>query len=151
MIIVEKNTTATIKMYLRGASSTQPEGDTLINEYAERVSDDSGSMEGLSCISTAMYQFDLEVISEDGRATTIDSDISGTFDDFRRLLTFSLNTSNLSAESFYIVKVWEAGKLKLLSQDKMYIMPSGASVSTYQPKLTTTDRTMDNEFIIYGE
>ena len=33
----------------------------------------------------------------------------------------------------------------------MYIIPSGSEVSTYQPKLATTEKTMDNEFKIYGE
>lgn len=118
MIIVEKNTTATIKMYLRDFTTES---------------------------------FELQIVSEDSRTEVHDEAISGTWDSFRKVLTFSYNTSNLDAETFYVVKVWEAGKVKLLSQDKMYIMPSGASVSTYQPKLTTTDRTMDNEFIIYGE
>ena len=33
----------------------------------------------------------------------------------------------------------------------MYIIPSGSSVATYQPKMATTEETMDNEFKIYGE
>jgi len=50
------------------------------------------------------------------------------------------------------LKIWETeGKTKLLSQDKMYIIPTGSDVSTYQPKLTTTEKTMNNEFKIYGE
>tara|TARA_R100000951_G_C2540804_1_gene149310 strand:- start:69 stop:425 length:357 start_codon:yes stop_codon:yes gene_type:complete len=118
MIIVEENTTATIKMYLR---------------------------------DFATESFVLQVVSEDERKTAYDAAVSGTYDDFRKVLTFSYDVSNLSAESFYVVKVWEVGKVKLLSQDKMYIMPVGASVTTYQPKLSTTEKTMDNEFKIYGE
>lgn len=118
MIIVEENTTATIKMYLRDFTTES---------------------------------FELQVTSEDSRSEAYDAAVSGTYDAFRKVLTFSYDVSNLSAESFYVVKIWEASKVKLLSQDKMYIMPSGASVSTYQPKLTTTERTMDNEFIVYGE
>jgi hypothetical protein len=118
MIIVEENTTASIKMYLRDFTTES---------------------------------FELEVTSEDNRKIVYDAAISGTYDAFRKVLTFSYNVSNLSAENFYVVKVWEADKVKLLSQDKMYIMPSGASVATYQPKLATTERTQDNEFIIYGE
>jgi hypothetical protein len=118
MIIVEENTTATIKMYLRDFTTES---------------------------------FVLQVVSEDERKTAYDAAVSGTYDDFRKVLTFSYDVSNLSAESFYVVKVWEVGKVKLLSQDKMYIMPVGASVTTYQPKLSTTEKTMDNEFKIYGE
>ena len=118
MIIVEENTTATIKMYLRDFDTES---------------------------------FVLQVVSEDERKTAYDAAVSGTYDDFRKVLTFSYDVSNLSAESFYVVKVWEVGKVKLLSQDKMYIMPVGASVGTYQPKLATTQQTMDNEFKIYGE
>lgn len=118
MIIVEKNTTATIKMYLRDFTTES---------------------------------FELQIISEDSRQGVYDAAVSGTYDSFRKVLTFSYDVSTLSAESFYVVKLWEAGKVKLLSQDKMYIMPVGASVTTYQPKLSTTDSTMDNEFIVYGE
>jgi len=118
MIIVEENTTATIKMYLRDFNTES---------------------------------FVLQVVSEDERKTAYDAAVTGTYDDFRKVLTFSYDVSNLSAESFYVVKVWEAGKVKLLSQDKMYIIPAGASVTTYQPKLSTTEETMDNEFKIYGE
>lgn len=118
MIIVEENTAATIKMYLRDFTTES---------------------------------FVLQVVSEDERKTAHDAAVSGTYDDFRKVLTFSYDVSNLSAESFYVVKVWEVGKVKLLSQDKMYIMPAGASVTTYQPKLSTTEKTMDNEFKIYGE
>lgn len=118
MIIVEENTTATIKMFLRDFTTES---------------------------------FELQVVSEDERKTAYDAAVSGTYDDFRKVLTFSYDVSNLSAEGFYVVKLWESGKVKLLSQDKMYIMPAGAVVSTYQPKLTTTDSTMDNEFIVYGE
>jgi hypothetical protein len=118
MIIVEENTTATIKMYLRDFNTES---------------------------------FVLQVVSEDERKTAYDAAVTGTYDDFRKVLTFSYDVSNLSAESFYVVKVWEAGKVKLLSQDKMYIIPVGASTATYQPKLSTTEKTMDNEFKIYGE
>lgn len=118
MIIVEKNSTPSIKMYLRDFDTES---------------------------------FELEVISEDNRKQAYDAAISGTYDDFRKVLTFSYDVSNLSAETFYVVKIWEAGKVKLLSQDKMYIIPVGASVTTYQPKLATTQSTMDNEFIVYGE
>ena len=118
MIIVEENTTATIKMFLRDFTTES---------------------------------FVLQVVSEDERKTAYDAAVTGTYDDFRKVLTFSYDVSNLSAESFYVVKVWEVGKVKLLSQDKMYIMPVGASVTTYQPKLSTTEKTMDNEFKIYGE
>jgi len=57
----------------------------------------------------------------------------------------------LVAENFYVVKIWEVGKIKLLSQDKMYIIPSGSEVATYQPNLATTEKVMNNEFKIYGE
>ncbi len=67
------------------------------------------------------------------------------------MLTFTYDVSALSSESFYIVKLWEAAKVKLLSQERMYIKPSGYDVATYQPKLATTEKTMDNEFKIYGE
>jgi len=52
----------------------------------------------------------------------------------------------LYPENFYIIKIWEVGKVKLLSQDKMYVLPSGSEVGTYQPKLTTTEKTMNNEY-----
>ncbi len=118
MIIVEENTTATIKMFLRDFTTES---------------------------------FELQVVSEDTRSEVYDAVLSGTYDSFRKVLTFSYDVSTLSAESFYVVKIWEASKVKLLSQDKMYIMPAGAAVSTYQPKLTATSSTMNNEFKIYGE
>lgn len=151
MIIVEENTTATLRMYLRDFSDAEISGDALVDQYTERVQEDLGAVYSPSCISVAMYGFEVEITSEDSRSEVSDSIISGTFDDFRRLLTFEVDTTNLAAEAFYVVKVYKQGRSKLLSQDKMYIMPSGASVSTYQPKLTTTQKTMDNEFKIYGE
>ena len=93
----------------------------------------------------------MEIISEDERLEKVDAAISGSYDDFRKVFSFSYDVSALSAEAFYVIKIWEVGKIKLLSQDKMYIIPSGSSVATYQPKLSTTDKTMDNEFKIYGE
>jgi hypothetical protein len=95
--------------------------------------------------------FEMEIISESERVEKVDTAISGSYDDFRKVLTFSYDVSPLVAESFYVIKIWEVGKIKLLSQDKMYIIPSGSEVSTYQPKLATTEKTMDNEFKIYGE
>ena len=95
--------------------------------------------------------FEMEIISESERVEKVDTAISGSYDDFRKVLTFSYDVSPLVAESFYVIKIWEVGKIKLLSQDKMYIIPSGFEVSTYQPKLATTEKTMDNEFKIYGE
>lgn len=118
MIIVEENTTATIKMFLRDFTTES---------------------------------FEMEIISESQRSEKVDIAISGTFDTFRKVLTFSYDISALSAESFYVIKIWEENKVKLLSQDKMYIMPSGSEVATYQPKLATTEKTMNNEFKIYGE
>ena len=118
MIIVEENTTATIKMYLRDFTTES---------------------------------FEIEIISEDQRKEVVDTIISGTWDDFAKVLTFTYDVSALSSENFYVVKIWEASKVKLLSQDRMYIIPSGSSVATYQPKLATTEKTMNNEFKIYGE
>ena len=118
MIIVEENTTATIKMYLR--------------DFTTEI-------------------FEMEIVSEDQRKQVADVTISGTWDDFRKVLTFTYDVSALSSESFYIIKIWEPITLKLLSQDRMYIIPSGSDVATYQPKLATTEKTMDNEFKIYGE
>ena len=118
MIIVEENTTATIKMYLR--------------DFTTEL-------------------FNLEIISEDQRKQVVDVTISGTWDDFRKVLTFTYDVSALSSESFYVIKICEPITLKLLSQDRMYIIPTGSDVATYQPKLATTEKTMDNEFKIYGE
>lgn len=151
MIIVEENTTATIKMYLRDFSDEELIGDALLEQYDDRVTDDAGSVESLSCVSNALNRFDVHIISEDNRKAVSASVIGGAYDDFRKLFTFNLDTSTLNSESFYVIRVFDIISDKLLSQDKMYIMPSGASVSTYQPKLTTTERTMDNEFIVYGE
>jgi len=118
MIIVEENTTATIKMYLRDFTTES---------------------------------FEIEIISEDQRKEVVDTALSGTWNDFRKVLTFTYDVSALVAENFYVVKIWEASKVKLLSQDRMYILPSGSDVATYQPKLAATEKTMDNEFKIYGE
>jgi predicted lipase len=118
MIIVEENTTASIKMYLRDFTTES---------------------------------FEIEITSEDQRKEVVDTTISGTWDDFRKVFSFSYDVSALVAENFYIIKIWEVGKVKLLSQDRMYIIPSGSDVATYQPKLATTEKTMDNEFKIYGE
>ena len=95
--------------------------------------------------------FEMEIISESERVEKVDQAISGSYDDFRKVLTFSYDVSALVAESFYVIKIWEVGKIKLLSQDKIYIIPTGYSVATYQPKMATTEETMDNEFKIYGE
>lgn len=95
--------------------------------------------------------FEMEIISESERVEKVDQAISGSYDDFRKVLTFSYDVSALVAESFYVIKIWEVGKIKLLSQDKIYIIPTGSSVATYQPKMATTEETMDNEFKIYGE
>ena len=95
--------------------------------------------------------FEIEITSEDQRVEKVDTTLSGTWDDFRKALTFSYDVTALVAENFYVVKIWEVGKIKLLSQDRMYIIPSGSDVATYQPKLATTEKTMDNEFKIYGE
>ena len=94
--------------------------------------------------------FEIEIISENDRSTIYEP-ITGTYDIFRKTLSFSYDTSVLYPENFYVVKIWEIGKIKLLSQDKMYVIPSGSDVATYQPKLTTTEKTMDNQFKIYGE
>jgi hypothetical protein len=118
MIIVEENTTAQIKMYLRDFTTES---------------------------------FEMEIISEDQRSEEVDQAISGSWDDFRKVFSFSYDVSSLVAENFYVIKIWEVGKIKLLSQDKMYIMPSGSDIVTYQPKLSTTEKAMDNEFKIYGE
>jgi hypothetical protein len=40
---------------------------------------------------------------------------------------------------------------KLLAIDKIYMLPSGETLSSYQPVLTTTEQTMNNDFVIYGE
>lgn len=40
---------------------------------------------------------------------------------------------------------------KVLALDKVYMLPSGATIDTYQPALQTTERTMNNDFVIYGE
>lgn len=151
MIIVEENTTATIKMFLRDFSDAEISGDSLVDQYTKRVEKDSGDVYSQSCISVAMYGFEVEIISEDNRLEVSDSIISGTFDDFHRILTFDINTLALDSEEFYVIRVYKQGKSKLLSQDKMYIMPSGSEVATYQPKLATTEKTMNNEFKIYGE
>lgn len=151
MIIVRENTTATIKMYLRDFSEEELIGDALLEQYDDRVESDSGHIESIDCVSKALNRFDVRITSEDERKAISDSVIGGAYDDFRKLFTFDVDTSTLSAEAFYLVRVYDVFTDKLLSQDKMYIMPSGASVSTYQPKLTTTERTMDNEFIVYGE
>lgn len=118
MIIVEENTLAAIKMYLR--------------DFTEE-------------------NFEIEIISEDQRKVIVYSPIEGTYDNFRKTLSFNYDVSNLVSESFYVVKIWQDGKIKLLSQDRMYIIPSGSNVATYQPKLATTEKTMNNEFKIYGE
>jgi len=102
MIIIEENTTATIKMYLR--------------DFTTEL-------------------FNLEIISEDQRKQVVDVTISGTWDDFRKVLTFTYDVSALVAESFYVIKICEPI----------------TDVATYQPKLATTEKTMNNEFKIYGE
>lgn len=121
MIIVEENTIPTIKMFIR--------------DFTDPV------------------HF-LEVISESNRTQIDYRDITGesTYDDFRKVLSFTYDVSGLSREGFYVLKIWESErKSKLLSQDKMYIIPSGSDVATYQPKLRTIEKEMNNEFKIYGE
>lgn len=95
--------------------------------------------------------FEIEIISENERTEKVYESISGTWDSFRKVFSFSYDVSILNAENFYVIKIWEVGKVKLLSQDKIYIIPTGSDVATYQPKLATTEKIMDNEFKIYGE
>jgi hypothetical protein len=151
MIIVEENTTARIKMYLRDFSDEELIGDSLLEQYEDRVEEDSGVVENIGCVSVAINRFKVEIISEDQRREVSDNIIGGDYDDFRKLLSFDLQTTNLSDESFYVIKVWDELGSKLLSQDKMYILPSGSDVATYQPKLATKEKVMNNEFKIYGE
>ena len=151
MIIVEENTTARIKMYLRDFSDEELIGDSLLEQYEDRVEKDSGVVENIGCVSVAINRFKVEIISEDQRREVSDNIIGGDYDDFRKLLSFDLQTTNLSDESFYVIKVWDELGSKLLSQDKMYILPSGSDVATYQPKLATKEKVMNNEFKIYGE
>jgi hypothetical protein len=40
---------------------------------------------------------------------------------------------------------------KVLTIDKIYMLPSGGTIDNYQPVLQTTERTMNNDFVIYGE
>jgi hypothetical protein len=40
---------------------------------------------------------------------------------------------------------------KLLAIDKVYMLPSGQTIESYQPVLATTEQTMNNDFVIYGE
>ena len=44
-----------------------------------------------------------------------------------------------------------ANDSKVLAIDKIYMLPSGQTIGTYQPVLQTTERTMNNDFVIYGE
>jgi hypothetical protein len=44
-----------------------------------------------------------------------------------------------------------ADDAKVLAIDKIYMLPSGDTISTYQPVLDTTEKTMNNDFVIYGE
>lgn len=135
MIIVEENTTTAIKMYLR---------DDTLNDFDQYE----------------LVPIILEIISEDKRKQVFEGlPIAWTYDTFNKVLTFEFNSGVYDvgafvSEEFYIVKIWEireGAKVKLLSQDRMYIIPSGSDVATYQPKLATTEKTMDNEFKIYGE
>lgn len=151
MIIVERNTTPRIKMYVRDFSDEELIGDSLLDQYENRVEDDQGDIESIDCVSTAINRFKVEITSESERKEISDSFIGGFYDDFRKVFSFDLSTSSYSAESFYIVKVYDINTNKLLAQDRMYILPSGSDVGTYQPKLATTEKTMNNEFKIYGE
>lgn len=40
---------------------------------------------------------------------------------------------------------------KVLAIDKVYMLPSGETTATYQPVLATTQQSMNNDFVIYGE
>lgn len=151
MIIVERNTTPRIKMYVRDFSDEELIGDSLLDQYENRVEDDQGDIESIDCVSTAMNRFRVEITSESERKEISDSFIGGFYNDFRKVFSFDLSTSSYSAEGFYIVKVYDINTSKLLAQDRMYILPSGSDVATYQPKLATTEKTMNNEFKIYGE
>jgi len=53
--------------------------------------------------------FEMEIISESERVEKVDTAISGSYDDFRKVLTFSYDVSALVAESFYVIKIWELG------------------------------------------
>ena len=53
----------------------------------------------------------------------------------------------LTEQTFNVV--WT--NTKILAFDRLLMLPSGQTTSTYQPVLPTVEETMDNQFKIYGE
>jgi hypothetical protein len=95
--------------------------------------------------------------SKDGRTDTIYNVTSPTFDADTREFTFTYNTTPLDAEVVYMIRLTEQTfnvawtNTKILAFDRLLMLPSGQTTSTYQPVLPTVEETMNNQFKIYGE
>lgn len=99
----------------------------------------------------------LVLTNKDTRIVTNYTITSPIFDADTRELTFNYTSTPLAVEATYTANIQEQAfsaswnNTKLLASDKIYKLPSGQSVATYQPVLQTTEHTMNNDFVIYGE
>lgn len=133
------------------------------------------------------WRIQAKFINKDTREIITYTLVNPTFDEDTRELSFIYNSSNLTTEVPYVLRlenqryaagvaneyedrvIADSGTIeslscvtneltdlgiddsKLLAIDKVYMLPSGETTATYQPTLTTTQRTMNNDFVIYGE
>lgn len=103
------------------------------------------------------WRLRLVLTDKDTRVVTNYTITSPSFDADTRELTFTYNSTALKKEVTYIAKIQEQEyttswvDTKALAVDKIYVLPSGDTISTYQPVLDTTEKTMNNDFVIYGE
>ena len=103
------------------------------------------------------WRVQMVLYSKDGRTDTIYNVTSPTFDADTREFTFTYNTTPLDAEVVYMIRLTEQTfnvvwtNTKILAFDRLLMLPSGQTTSTYQPVLPTVEETMNNQFKIYGE
>jgi hypothetical protein len=74
--------------------------------------------------------------------------VANEFDD--RVVVDSGTIESLSCVTTELTELG-ADDAKVLAIDKIYMLPSGDTINTYQPVLDTTEKTMNNDFVIYGE
>jgi hypothetical protein len=106
------------------------------------------------------WRMQAKFLNKDTRVVINFTITSPSFDKDTRELTFAYNSTTLDPEVPYILRIEDqqiTGGIpnlstgKVLTIDKIYMLPSGSTIDNYQPVLQTTERTMSNDFVIYGE
>ena len=92
----------------------------------------------------------MTLVNESTNEVEVSTTISPTLDTDRRTLTFTINSTALQKDTFYLMTIYDTNASgKELAVQKVYTLPSGAT-ATYEPVLTTTVQATDETIIIYG-